>query len=179
MNLPKLSELTPSFNTSSAHSTVTNGKYLAKGVTLMGLKLDYDVRLKSYGVDLQRPFVWSLRQQREWIWSVLKNKSLPPVAVSQNDMYEDKVFVIDGKQRLMTLQSFLNDGFTLIEDLKFSDLPEDYQKQLKYFHIQGFVTYDLTDEQMLEWFRYLNYAGTPQDAEHIQKLEQLRQLKSD
>ena len=32
---------------------------------------------------------------------------------------------------------------------------------------------DLTDDEKLEWFYFLNIAGTPQDTAHLEKIRQL------
>jgi len=173
--LPPLDSLgLTGFTVSSANMYIGSGRDISKG-KISNNPLDYTVHLPSFGFDLQRPLCWTQPQKREWIWSILKRRPLPPVAVSENILPDDSsvIYVIDGKQRLSTLAEFLNHGFCLEADTKtrLSQLPEDYQKRLLFLPIQGYVAYDLTEKQMLQWFRWINFAGTEQDAEHLAKLD--------
>src|SRR6478609_5935406 len=74
-------------------------------------EFDFDVFLPSKNKNLQRPLVWSLLQKQELILSILKGVILPPITVLQ---YKDKrnndksiYKVIDGKQRICTIISFI------------------------------------------------------------------------
>ena len=40
--------------------------------------IDTDVRLEKYGYNLQRPYVWTLLQQQELIWSIYMGRPVPP-----------------------------------------------------------------------------------------------------
>ena len=90
------------------------------------------------------------------------------------DLYQ----IIDGKQRLSTMIDFYQNKFTIvIDDIEyyFNDLPDDYQKCISHYHFRYYLInedYDkpMTDEQKIMWFKFLNFSGTPQDKEHIQKL---------
>jgi hypothetical protein len=87
--------------------------------------------------------------------------------------------VIDGKQRLSTLFDFTDDKFTLEIDGKeylFSELPDDYQGGINRFYFRYYVVNEpwddrITDEQKIRWFKLINFAGTPQDSEHLKGLE--------
>ena len=86
--------------------------------------------------------------------------------------------VIDGKQRLSAMIDFLKGKFDLIIDEKsyfFDDLPEDYQRVISGFMFPYYIVSEdfgnkFSDEDKISWFRYINFAGTPQDAEHLKNL---------
>jgi hypothetical protein len=146
-------------------------------------KIDFDVYLPSKGMNLQRDYVWDILQKRELIWSILMNRHIPRMAminIITEDTGTDGVYqVIDGKQRLSTMIDFYNNKFHLEIDNKFYlyiDLPDDYQRVISGFMFPYYIVSEdyvnkFTDEDKITWFRYINFAGTPQDAEHFDKLK--------
>ena len=80
-------------------------------------KIDWEVYLPTRGFNLQRGFVWNLDQKRELIYSMLIGRHIPHCAiiniVDPNNENEDIWQVIDGRQRLTTIQLFLLDEFTI------------------------------------------------------------------
>ena len=93
---------------------------------------DFDIFLPKYGFNLQRPYVWTLLQQQELIWSMILGRSIPPVIVI---LHEHRKFeVIDGKQRILTIKRFLNNEFPIIvdgEEVFYKDLGNDVQYQIQ------------------------------------------------
>lgn len=93
---------------------VVNGllKHYQKGL------LDFDVFLPTYQKNLQRPFVWTLIQKQALIETILKGVKLPSISVVCFENSENRrIFeIIDGKQRLSTILSFVNDEFPIIAD---------------------------------------------------------------
>ncbi len=145
----------------------TNLKYFKN------LNIDWDVFLPSIGKNLQRGFVWTLEQKRELIWSVFIGRHIPHLAIvnTSSDVYQ----IIDGKQRLSTLIDFVNDKFALEIDgaeMLYSQLPVDYQKALdnlyfRYYRLCENFDEVISDEDKIKWFQFINFAGTPQDMEHM------------
>ena len=98
--------------------------------------------------------------------------------INKQNESKDLWLVIDGKQRLSTLFHFTEDKFTLLIDGKeylFSDLPKDYQQEINNFYFRYYIVNEqwdkrITDEQKISWFKFINYAGTPQDVEHLRSL---------
>ena len=135
-------------------------------------RMDFDVYLPSKGINLQRPLVWTQTQKEAWIESLILRRHipLPSVILTAQDKYE----CIDGKQRLTTLLDYLLDKFSFC-GYKYSELPREYKVQLDRRPlavnrlIESFEV-PLTDDQKIEWFCWINYAGTPQDKEHLEKL---------
>jgi hypothetical protein len=144
--------------------------------------IDWDVYLPTKGKNLQRDFVWTLEQKRELINSMLIGRHIPHFAImniiNPNDKMSDIYQIIDGKQRLSTMFDFYQDKFTIeIDEIEyyFKDLPKDYQLAISSYYIRYYLVnepYDtpITDEQKINWFKFINFAGTPQDVEHLKNL---------
>lgn len=144
--------------------------------------IDFDVFLPSKNKNLQRDFVWDILQKKELIWSILMNRHIPRMAminIITEDTGTDGVYqVIDGKQRLSTMIDFYNNKFHLEIDNKYYlyiDLPEDYQRVIACYAIPYLVVNEdygnkITDEDKINWFKYINFACTPQDVEHLRGL---------
>lgn len=144
--------------------------------------IDFEVYLPTRGINLQRDYVWSIEQKRELIWSVLMNRHIPRMAMlnvitSKNDTI-GTYQIIDGKQRLSSMIDFYKGKFDLIIDdtsYLFNDLPEDYQRVIGGFMFPYYIVnedygHTFTDDDKINWFRYINFAGTPQDAKHMEDL---------
>jgi len=146
------------------------------------LDIDWDVYLPTRGRNLQRDFVWTLEQKRELMWSLLTERHIPHCAVintiNQVDEKKDKWLIIDGKQRLSTIFDFVDDKFTIVlegEEYKFSELPEDYRSaiihhEFRYYEITEPWNKRITDDQKIQWFKMINFAGTQQELEHLNNL---------
>ena len=139
-------------------------------------KMDFDVYLPSIGMNLQRDLVWTIDQKRELIWSILIKRRIPRMAMicTSDETYQ----VIDGKQRLSAMFDFYDNKFTLNiegDELLFSELPIDYQRIIASYHIPYYIYHeysqgDVSDQDKIDWFKYINFAGTPQEAKHMSKL---------
>lgn len=146
-------------------------------------KFDFDVYLPTKDMNLQRPFCWSLEQKREFIKSVIKGVDIQNFYViiyTNDDIERERTFkVIDGKQRLSTLISFCKDEFTFEfggQEYLYSQLPKDVKNEIDMFNIHFNQTYEyyddlISDDVKIEWFEQINFAGEPQDIEHIKKLK--------
>lgn len=89
--------------------------------------------------------------------------------------------VVDGQQRLTTLNSYFNDEFTLVSsdeapyispnsvyyaEKRFSDLPKQYQSSFKKYRLSIIKLRNLGDMK-LEIFRRINQGGTPLSGQDI------------
>ena len=143
--------------------------------------IDFDVYLPTKGRNLQRDYVWSIEQKRELIWSILIGRNIPRMAMI-NIITEDSgtsgVYqVIDGKQRLSSMIDFYRGNYSLIIDgwsYYYKDLPIEYQREIAKFMFPYYIVNDpsnkITDEDKISWFKFINFAGTPQDAKHLRSL---------
>jgi len=159
------------------HEINSQVKYFAESV-----KIDFDVYLPTKQMNLQRDFVWNIEQKRELIWSILMNRNIPRMAmmnVLPNKCDIDGVYqVIDGKQRLSAMIDFYRNKYTLIvanKEYLFNELPIDYQNVIKGYHFAYYIAHEpygkpFSDQDKIDWFIYINFAGTPQDKAHFEAL---------
>ena len=151
---------------------------------------DFDVFLEDYGVNLQRPYVWNLIQQQEFILSILLDKPIPPVVVVEIDSQHNEsklrcMLVIDGKQRLMTIKRFLSNEFAVIingHPAYFRDFDDDahwfFIRQIQYLTATIYYASDdkrdkwyISDDMKIILFNFYNFAGTQQEESHKEMLQ--------
>ena len=158
------------------------------------LKYDFDVFLPKYGINLQRPYVWEYYQQNEFILSILLEKPIDSFIAIHHfkdslNREDCTVFVIDGKQRLLTIQKFIHNEFPIVvngEKVYFKDFDDELKRFFKsrVNFLTGDVYYsyensdaEITDDMKIVLFNFYNFAGTPQTEEHKNKLQSLINLK--
>lgn len=150
-------------------------------------QFDFDVFLPSKNKNLQRDYCWTLDQKRELILSVIKGTDIQYFSVI---VYTDERIprkepghriykIIDGKQRLSTLLDFYNNKFSVIllgKEYLYTELSEDIKDVFDWFDIHFNQTYEyydriISDDDKIAWFEQINFAGTPQDNEHLAYLK--------
>lgn len=146
-----------------------------------GYPLDFDVYLPSKGKNLQRPFCWTLDQKRELIMSIIKGLDIQyfSIIISESEDRTRTYKVIDGKQRLSTMIDFINNKFSIIlfdEEYFYKELPADIKYSIDHFDIHFNQTYEywddpISDDEKITWFEQINFAGTPQDKDHLKNLK--------
>ena len=146
--------------------------------------VDMNIYLEKYDYNLQRPFVWTLHQQQELIWSIFMGRPIPPFvfihhANSRMDDNESAIIqIIDGKQRLTTIFRYMDNEFPIIvdgEEVFFKDLDKRAQHRIDFFDMRAQIYYSykenpITDDEKIIIFNHYNFAGTPQEEEHKNKL---------
>lgn len=150
--------------------------------SLKNSRIDFDVVLGS-GRRLQRDFCWNLDQKQELIMSILIGRFIPRMSVVMHR--DDSYSVIDGKQRLSTVLQFVADGFPVNIDgveLLFSQLPEDYQTAITKkdlgFYIVNEIDRVVSDLEKMNWFAYINFAGTAMSDEHLNEVRDMIKQES-
>lgn len=144
--------------------------------------IDFDVFLPSIGKNLQRELVWTLLQKQELIMSILKDIKLPTMAFIETD--EKAYQIIDGKQRLSAWIGFVKGEFPIECDGKeffYDDLDKGCQFEISMKYIVADVAYSdedkpISDEYKIQWFKLINFSGTPQDKSHMDFLEETPRL---
>ena len=131
---------------------------------------------------VQRGFVWNrdMIRMSEFILSLIFERPIPPIYVAK---FGDVYSAMDGKQRITTIQKFMNDEFTLegletveiyddetgeteevdINTLTFSELEESLQDAIKDSLLTVIIINEPSDDEMCEYFYYLNN-GMPLNA---------------
>jgi hypothetical protein len=106
--------------------------------------------------EFQRDLVWSDEYKRRLVDSIKKNM---PFGILTTVNYNDEIMLIDGKQRATTVRDFLNDGFTDMDGLKFSQWSADDKARVKFTRIPvQQVVLDETEGEadIVELFRRIN-----------------------
>lgn len=149
-----------------------------------GYKFDFDVFLETKGCNLQRPFCWTLHQKREFILSLIKEIPINVVSivVYKSGINSERVYkIIDGKQRLCTALSFIKNEFSIVvdgEEYYYNELVSEIQNKIFYWSPTATIAYSywhdkISDNDLINWFNLLNFAGTPQEEEHRNRLNSL------
>lgn len=143
-------------------------------------ELDFDVFLPTKGFNLQRPLVWTLHQKQQFILSIMKGLAIPKIAVIRHVNEDDSTVwqIIDGKQRISTYLQYVAGEFPIIHngiEYFFKDLDELFQFKMNTYDFYGDIAYSywdkpISDDDKILWFNQINFAGTPQDEEHMNML---------
>ena len=144
---------------------------------------DFDIYLPKYGINLQRPYVWKDYQQSEYIISILQERPLENVIVIQYEPEEGPITmqIVDGKQRLTTIQKFLLGEIPVTINNKkvwWYDFDEDakryFKSRLSCITAVVYYIYDddnLTDDDKIRLFNFYNFSGTSQTEEYKNMLK--------
>lgn len=147
---------------------------------------------------------WTNLQQSLLVHSILANYPVPAVYVEKTDSAETddkgkaiyKYSVLDGKQRMTTVFSFINGEYALDEETPaaeiegetyelagktFEELDEDVRQELLRFKFSIFAFEDATDDEIEEIFFRLNNStplSKPQKARPLMGTENARFINS-
>lgn len=137
-------------------------------------------RIKDQSLDLQPDFqrgeVWSLPKQKLLIDSILRTWYVPPIHVVRID--EDTQVVLDGQQRLRSIEHFMLGRFAVdgkiepadlaiaaLGGLRYDQLPPKVRGRIDRFTLRIFVLTDYKPEEPSELFFRLNQPATLTEAE--------------
>ena len=126
----------------------------------------------------QRRPVWSDKAKSYLIDTILRGKPIPKIFIRQKINVTTKTSireVVDGQQRLRSILSFINDGFTVSKrqnsdygGMHFSQLPIDIQAQVLSYEVSVDLLINLPDSEILDIFGRLNsYAVVLNEQERI------------
>lgn len=117
--------------------------------------------------DFQRNEVWNTSQKRELIESLLMGIPIPVIYVFENEQGIKQL--VDGRQRISTIISFMNNKFALndldllsrFNGFKFKDLEPIYQSKLERYQLFVYVIEPPTPEVIkYDIFDRVNRGGT-------------------
>lgn len=174
--------------------------------TIKNLKAMHDSKeTLNFDHPIQRQSAqWSNLQQSLLVHSILANYPVPAVYVEKTDSAETddkgksiyKYSVLDGKQRMTTVFSFINGEYALNDETpaaeiegesytlagkSFEELDEDVRQELLRFKFSIFAFEDATDDEIEEIFFRLNNStplSKPQKARPLMGTENARFINS-
>lgn len=114
----------------------------------------------SLDAPYQRGLVWPREFQEKLLDSLITGLGVPGVYIrlKKNYTYE----VIDGKQRIHTLVSFMDDEWPYRGKL-FSEHDEDSQRSLEHTTLPCSLLKFISDEEAVEIYNRINYNGVPHE----------------
>jgi hypothetical protein len=109
--------------------------------------------------DHQRDFVWGLKKQQGLINTLQRGLPIPTVLLGSR-LGEKKLWIEDGRQRLTTVQMFMNNEFPNFEGKKWDDLTKEEQFNITHYSVPVTEYSGATDEERIDIFdRFQN--GSP------------------
>lgn len=125
---------------------------------------------KSSQLDLEPPYqrksVWTLKDRQFFLDTVFRNFPCPPIFLhkSLDDLGNATYHVVDGKQRLESIISFVNNEFKLdknfgdtnLDGKKWEEISTDYKKKLWNYELTVEYMDDITDTTVNEVFDRVN-----------------------
>ncbi len=143
--------------------------------------------------DYQRGEVWDRARQQRLIDTILRDWYVPAIHIVQDqDLQQD--LVLDGQQRLRTINRFMHDKLAVagkteplrgdleaLDHLRYSELPPDIQRRVRRFQITVVTLTEYEPAEPAELFFRLNqqYALTPSEKRNAlvgHARDQIRQL---
>ena len=137
--------------------------------TINWLKSQDDKGLLNKNISIQRKEVWDQEKKSNLIVSLLLDIPIESLLFEETD--NDAMNVLDGKQRTLSLCSFLNDGFALspkirikeidgvsLVGLKFSELPAELQARIQEYELSISILRPLDSEERATVFFMRNQA---------------------
>jgi hypothetical protein len=151
------------------------------------LTVDLNVFLPTYGTDLQRGLVWTQTQKEQLILSLLRGATISKFVIVQHktgtsDKFS-KIKVIDGKQRITTIFSFIKNEFPIVIDgtkVYYKDLHPYCQSDInkpngcRWDIHYSYEDSPIADDVLVQIFEQVNFLGTPQDVDHLENIKKLK-----
>lgn len=129
--------------------------------------------------DFQRAHVWTKKQQIEYCEYVLKNgssgKELYFNCVGWGDDYRGPYVIVDGKQRLEAVRSFMNGKIKVFNSYihEYKDKPNSLIARFSW-NIAALET----RKEVLEWYINFNSGGTIHTDKEIQKVKNMLEIEN-
>ncbi|EPD3286936.1 DUF262 domain-containing protein [Cronobacter sakazakii] len=141
-----------------------------------------DSQIKKGNIDLQPNFqrrgAWDDTRKSRLIESIIVGMPVPNIVLAEQKAHRGRFIVIDGKQRLITINEFLSDKLKLkgldirpeLNNLKYSELPSEDQEYLDNSTLRSTVIRSWQDEHFLYAIFYrLNSGSLPLSPQELRK----------
>lgn len=135
----------------------------------------------------QRDFVWSLQEKQLFIDSIYNRLNCGQILLRQRSFKwlaqeaekgNNEVFewdIVDGKQRLHTIEQFINNEFPDSYGNYWNDLSDYARLQFEDSHCLTYAEMEenTTDEDTIKAFLGVNFTGVPMSIEHINYVKEI------
>ena len=175
------------------HTLFRDPKYRTKfgNVLIQNVNFDPIVVINGEVKQFQRPFCWAIENKQLLIESIFNDINCGTILIRKRSWNEFEELVklkqvpsfadvIDGKQRLKTIAEFLNNEFCDIRGDYYKDYSDIAQSRLLNHQLFTYceMPENTTDEDVLQQFLKLNFAGIPQSKEHLDYVKSLYKSNS-
>jgi uncharacterized protein with ParB-like and HNH nuclease domain len=141
-----------------------------------------NLQIKKGNIDLQPGFqrrsAWDDKRKSRLLESIIVGMPVPNIVLAENKEHRGRFIVIDGKQRLVSISEFVNDGYRLkgldirqdLNDKLFSELPVEDREYLENATLRSTIIRNWNDENFLYaiFFR-LNSGSLPLSPQELRK----------
>lgn len=108
----------------------------------------------------QRPFVWTNDQSIKLLESSWLGLNIGTYTFNRSyDNPEFDNLLIDGQQRLQSIQDYLTDKFKVFGYF-WSELPRNEQRSFEMRHFHSYITESTDDEYLRSYYDTMNFSGT-------------------
>lgn len=139
-------------------------------------------------IKYQRDYVWTLKEKQLLIESIYNNMDIGKIVlrcrsfkwvedrinagILENTTFKD---IVDGKQRVLTMLSFIKNEFPDLHNNYYRDLSLTSQRKFLGYRNVVYVELpeDISDKDVLRTFLAINHTGVPQSEEHINFVKEI------
>lgn len=136
----------------------------------------------DYFAPYQREYVWKKKQQQEFLQTLISGFPIGTIAVAKHSNWKSRngpwMEVVDGKQRLMTLEKFINGDIPLRlkgVDIWWGKLTRAEQLAFGRPFLPLITMENATQQEILDYFIAVNFTGVPQSNKHKQNVLKMRE----
>lgn len=135
-----------------------------------------------FDAQYQREYVWKKKEQQEFLNTLVSGFPLGNIAVAKHEDWERRegpwLEVVDGKQRLMTIDKFIKSEIPFILPsgilLWWDEMTRPEQLRFGRPFLPVIKLEKATDKEILDFFIAVNFAGVPQSKSHKQKVLKMK-----
>ena len=163
---------------------------IVNGIEVKELNFNPYAIINGKKIYYQRPFCWDLNDKQKLIESiyednvcgtiVLRERSWNTIEELTSNGDKEVAFwdVVDGKQRLDALISFIHDEFKDLHGNFYSDLSDFAQRKFRNSSVFSFARLheNVTDEETIKIFLHINTSGKQMSEEHLNKIKKLTSI---
>lgn len=116
-------------------------------------------QILQYKIKIQRNSAWRNEDREEFIDTIINGYPIPPIFISSGILDEEKLVniyhVLDGRQRLETIQNFINKNFTY-KGKQYDELDKRERVKILNYFVPIITIDDSNVQQLKEIFKRLN-----------------------